>query len=199
MKTPKQEQHGELTKDGKGKKSTLKSGLSAGESPGFAMAKAALKPNGTWSCTVKCVNGNPGKNPTCSMSRGVKYFGGREEIPNPADIAVYLPDGVNIDSNYVFPWGYTLPDPLRLGGGVVKGTLNEGAQRETAAGPIVLMAPLIKTTWVNGTPWVVNFFIHDTFGMTLYDGDVVFGLAIMDPVSGELQMRAMAKSEGDCI
>jgi hypothetical protein len=197
MKTPNQKE--ELTKDGKVRPNALKSEAPLGRQPGFAMAKAALKPNGTWSCTVKCVNGNPEKNPTCSMVRGTKYYGGREEIANPSDIAVYLPDSVTIDANYIFPWGYTLPDPLRLGGGIVKGILAEGAQRETAAGPIVLMAPLIKTTWVNGTPWVVNFFIHDTFGMTLYDGDVVFGLAIMDPVSGELQMRAMAKSEGDCI
>jgi hypothetical protein len=202
MKTPKTVTKEELTKDGKVKEKVAAARRGPGATPptpGFGMGRASMKPNGTWGVDVKCVNGDPGKNPVCGMPRGCKYYGGREEIPSPSDISVYLPDGQNIDSNYVFPWSTTQADPLRLGGGVLMGTLQEGAQRSITSAGEPLQAPFITTTWVNGTPWRVDFFITNTFGLTLYEGDIVFGLAIMDPVSGTLKMQAMAKREGACL
>jgi hypothetical protein len=200
MKTPKSEKNEEKTKDGKVKAAVSRARPGGGTStPGFGMGRASMKPNGSWQVDVKCVNGDPTKNPVCGMPRGTKYCGGREEIPSPSDVSVYLPDSQNIDANYVFPWSPTQADPLRLGGGVVKGILTEGSQRANMAAGDPLMTPLITTQWVNGTPWQVSFFIANTFGLTLYDGDCVFGLAIVDPVSGQLKMQAMAKREGACL
>jgi hypothetical protein len=204
MKTPHSEKHKDLDKDGKAKKKVDQTASAKGGAtpvpmiPGFGMAALTLRADGTSIARIPCINGDPNRNTTNDLPEGILYFNSRESVPVPSEISIYLPDGANIDINAIFPWAPGQADPLRLGGGIIKGILTEGAQRTTGGARSPLQAPIVVTDWVNGTAWRVTFFLSNTFGLTLYEGDAVFGLAIVDPVTHTLVMRTMAKAEGTC-
>lgn len=200
MKTPKSKPEAPKnpTKDGKAQLQTAAKPPKAIVIPGFGMANATINRDGTYRADVKCVNGDPNKNPSTVLPKGAVYFNTTTPIPPTAALSVYLPDQAKIDPNYLFFWENNAADPMRLGGGITKGTLQEGAQREIGSNA-ALQAPIFTSDWVNGTPWRITMFLRETFGLTLFAGDVVFGVVTMDPATGLPVMRAMAKSEGSCL
>lgn len=200
MKTPKSkpETPKNSTKDGKPNQKDATKRPKTAIIPGFGMANATMSRDGSYRADVKCVNGDPTKNPSSVLPKGAVYYNTTTPIPSTAALSVYLPDQLKIDPNFLFFWEANAADPMRLGGGIVKGTLNEGAQR-AADSTAPLQAPLFISDWVNGTPWKINLFLTETFGLTLYAGDVVFGLVTIDPATGLPVMRAMAKREGGCL
>lgn len=200
MRTPKSKPEAPKnpTKDGKPQRQAVGKPPKAIVVPGFGMANATINRDGTYRADVKCVNGDPNKNPSTVLPRGAVYYNTATPIPSMAALSVYLPDQAKIDPNFLFFWETNAADPMRLGGGITKGTLQEGAQREIGSSA-PLQAPLFISDWVNGTPWRINLFLTETFGLTLYAGDVVFGLITIDPATGLPVMRAMAKREGNCL
>lgn len=196
MKTPVKT----VTKDGKEAKEAFKAkGVAAVAKPGCGMANVQKNTNGTYAATVKCVNGDPLQNPSNTIPKGAKYYNSRDVIPDRGDISVYLPDSLNIDVNFLFPWAANQPDPLRLGGGVVKGTLTEGAQRAGLSAGDPLFAPILVTEWINGTTINKPLTCVGNYGFTLVEGAKVFGLVLKDPVTGLFTMKYMALSLGSCL
>jgi hypothetical protein len=197
MKSPKEKK--ELTKDGKPKasSSSVKSGAEA--TPGFAVAKCTQNADGTWLAVMDCINGDPKRSTKSTLPKGITYFGGKEAIKSPADVAVFLPDGKKIDTKFLFPWMAEQPDPMRLGGGKIKGDILEGAQRANVDPKSPIMAPFVVTELVNGTALKLSIMPTDTFGLVFFPGDVVFGLAIKDNATDKLVIKAMAKREGPCL
>lgn len=192
MKTPDSKK--DKDKDGKKAAKTGEIRLT----PGFAKAKVVKKTGASLTITVSCVNGDPNRSFTSTIRGELKYYNSRETVSADAEIAVYMPDGINIDVNYIFPWAANQPDPLRLGGGIAKGSLSEGAQRIMGSTD-PLQAPFVKTEWVNGTTWGVAVFLDVPAGATYYEGDVIFGLAIVDPVTRNLAVTPFTLREGDCL
>lgn len=166
--------------------------------PGFAKAKVVKKTGAGLTITVSCVNGDSNRSFTSTIRGELKYYNTRETVSADAEIGVYLPDGTNIDVNYIFPWAANQPDPLRLGGGIIKGSLSEGSQRVMGSTD-PLQAPFVKTEWVNGTAWGVAVFLTPPAGAAYYEGDVIFGLAIVDPVTRNLAVTPFTLREGDCL
>ncbi|MFN8396851.1 MAG: hypothetical protein U0176_19655 [Bacteroidia bacterium] len=200
MKTPKSKPESPKapTKDGKPQQQAAAKPPKVAVIPGFGMANATINRDGTYRADVKCVNGDPNKNPSAVLPKGSVYYKTTTPIPSTAALSVYLPDQAKIDPNYLFFWENNAADPMRLGGGITKGTLQEGSQR-AAGSTAPLQNPIFTSDWVNGTPWRITIFLTETFGLTLYEGDVVFGLVTMDPATGTPVMRAMAKREGGCL
>ncbi|MEY3444678.1 MAG: hypothetical protein RLZZ519_2959 [Bacteroidota bacterium] len=190
MKTP------DSKKDKDGKKAAKAGKIRL--TPGFAKAEVIKKTGAGITISVPCINGDPNRSATSTIRGELKYYNSRETVSADAEIAVYLPDGINIDVNYIFPWATNQPDPLRLGGGIVKGSLAEGAQRIMGSTD-PLQAPFVKTEWVNGTAWGVAVFLTVPAGTSYYEGDVIFGLAIVDPVTRDLAVTPFTLREGDCL
>jgi hypothetical protein len=195
MKTPNSEK--KENKDGKKQsKSTIVKGGS--QTPGFAMAKVLKKTGAGLTISIPCINGDPNRITTSTIRGELKYYNSREIVPSDVEIAVYLADGANVDINFIFPWSTNQADPLRLGGGIIKGTLAEGAQRIMGSTD-PLQAPFVKTEWINGTAWVESVFLDVPAGATYYEGDVIFGLGIVDPATGRLAVTPFTLREGDCL
>jgi hypothetical protein len=188
-----------LNKDGKPKKARKGSGPSVKYAgPGFARGKLSLQADRTWLVDGTCINGNATRNFTTKLPAGVRYYGGGV-ITSPADAALYLADSVTVDPNFIFPWDPTSDDPMRAGGGIVSGIIIEGAQRIDGGPGIPIMAPFLATEWVNGAPFRIMVEVPAALGVTFYPGDSAFALVIVDAVSGQTIMRAVAKSEGSCL
>ncbi len=187
-----------LNKDGKPKKASKGSKPSVKfAGPGFARGKLSLQADRTWLVNGSCINGNPTRNFTTKLPNGIKYYGGGV-ITSPADTALYLPDSITVDPNFIFPWDPTSDNPLRLGGGIVSGIIIEGAQRIDGGPDVPIMAPFLVTEWVNGAPFRITVEVPSALGVTFYPGESAFALVIVDAVSGKPIMRAVAKSEGSC-
>ena len=62
-----------------------------------------------------------------------------------------------------------------------------------------LQAPFVKTEWINGTAWGVAVFLNVPAGVSYYEGDVIFGLAIVDPVTRNLAVTPFTLREGGCL
>lgn len=166
--------------------------------PGFARGKfSSVAGDGNWTVNVTCVNGDPARSFVTKLPLGVTFYGGGE-IANPADTTLYLPDGANIDPNMIFPWDPTDTNPLRLGGGVINGTILEGAQRANAGPKDPILAPFISTKWANGAAYRLDVYIGESFGLTCYPGESAFGLVMMD-AAGQAVLKSVAKSEGSCL
>ncbi len=167
--------------------------------PGFSKGKLSLPPTSRkWQVDGQCINGDPRRNYTAQLTAPITYYGGGE-VPNPSNASLYMPDGVTIDPNFIFPWDPTATDPLRLGGGIVLGGVQEGAQRQDPRPGDPILGPFIASDWVNGTPTRINVEIPTALGVTFYPGDRAFALAILDRATGRWVARAVAKSEGNCL
>lgn len=191
-----------VNKDGKEKEEKEKAKTTKAPSPkgaGFGMARVTQQRDGTFLAEVKCVNGDPRRNLSTLLPAGITYHNSTEKVPNAAEISVCLSDGQTIDVAFIFPWTPSSPDPLRLGGGVVIADVLEGAQRMVSEKKEPIQAPFVKTRWVNGTPHGISFFLDNALGFTFYEGDVVFGLAMVDPVTAKPVMKIMALREGTCL
>ncbi len=197
MKTPDSNKKEKKDKDGK-KETTAPLSKDASSNPGFSIAAVAKKTGSSLNVAIKCINGDPNRAANNTIRGDLNYYNSREIVPVPSSIAVYLPDGSNIDVNYIFPWAPNQSDPLRLGGGIVKGTLSEGSQRVMGTKD-PLQAPFVKTEWINGTAWVESVFLDVPAGATYYEGDVIFGLGIVDPATGRLAVTPFTLREGDCL
>ncbi len=192
MKTP----DSKKDKDKDGKKAAKSDGLRL--TPGFAKAKVVKKTGAGLTITVPCINGDHNRTLTSTIRGELRYYNSRETVASDAEIAVYMADGANIDVNYIFLWATNQPDPLRLGGGIIKGSLSEGSQRVMGSTD-PLQAPFVKTEWINGTAWVESVFLDVPAGSTYYEGDVIFGLGIVDPATGRLAVTPFTLREGDCL
>lgn len=193
MKTPDSKKLDKKDKDGKANAAKAPVLL-----PGFSMARLDRKADGSYSAEVKCINGDPRRQATLTLKGELMYYNSREAIPTPSDVAVYLPDGANIDVNFIFPWAPNQDNPLRHGGGVIKGTLNEGSQRANGNNS-PLQAPIVLTEWINGTTWRISEFLAAPAGVKYFEGDTIFGLAVMDAATGRMTIAPFAVKEGDCL
>ena len=187
-----------LSKDGKtsAKPGNLKA--SSLVIPGFGKGAMVAQKEGNWTTAVSCINGDNKRKLEAKLSKGITYFGG-SKIASPSDSTLYLPDGNTIDANFIFPWDPTDADPLRLGGGIVTGIIIEGAQRKSAGPKDPMQAPFLNTTWANGAPYSISIFVEPAFGITFYPGDSAFALVLLDPVTRQYVIKAVAKADGDCL
>jgi hypothetical protein len=189
-----------LSKDGKEKKATAPMVSARPEAPGrgFGKARLIMQADGTWKAEIGCVNGDPRRSIIATLPVGITYLGGGR-IPNPSDAAVYLPDGLNVDPTYIFPWTSDDPDPLRLGGGVVNGEIIEGAQRMNPKPKDPIQAPFLVSESVNGSPFQTRVYIPSELGVTFYPNEEAFALLIVDSAAATTTVIAVAKKEGTCL
>ncbi len=166
--------------------------------PGFAKATLSKLADGTWQALLTCINGDPRRNTSTTLPSAIKFYGGGA-IEDRSEVALYLPDGANVDVNYIFPWNNGDSDPLRAGGGVVTGGILEGSQRRDPKPTDPILAPFLTSDWVNGTPYTLTVEVPASFGVTFYPGEHAFGLYIIDAVAGVKVLKAVAKSEGTCL
>lgn len=195
----------DLTKDGKSKKTASAPALASSAkvtsgSPGFGKAVLTQNADGTWKAAVSCVNGDPRKSVTCSLPAGITYYGGGR-IANPSDATLYLPDGANVDAEHIFPWVPNDPDPMRLGGGIIKGEVQEGAQRMNPKPRDPLQAPFILSEWVDGAAYKMTAYVPADLGVVFLAGDQAFAMGIVTVQDGVsvTTITAVAKKEGTCL
>ena len=166
--------------------------------PGFAKATLSKLADGKWQAVLTCINGNPRRNTSVTLPSTIKYYGGAA-IEARSEATLYLPDGVNVDVNYIFPWNNGDSDPLRAGGGILTGSVGEGSQRRDPKPTDPILAPFLTSDWVNGTPYMLTTEVPASLGVTFYPNERAFGLYIIDAVAGVKVLKAVAKSEGTCL
>lgn len=177
-----------MNKDGKGvSRSTV----------AFGVADMTMLADGSWAGTIRNMNGDPNRSMRASMPAGITYHGGTEVPVSPASIAVYLPDGATVDLTKLFPWGAGQENPLRLGGGHIKGNIHEGMQRNSAdTGPV--QAPFVVSEWVDGTAFQISAYVADPKGQKFMENDEIFAF-IAPNAEGNWIVKDWARKEGTAL
>lgn len=166
--------------------------------PAMGKASIVLLGDGTYSASVKCLNGDPRRNLETSIPKGTMLASGKP-LPEKGEVTVLLLDGLSIDTTSIFPWDSRQDPAMSRLGGIGKGTMHEGAQDPGRTGPPVPITwPRVETEWVNGAVYRVSIYTNDTGGQVFYPDDTVFIYYIKDD-AGENIIKVMVKAEGDCL